>query len=62
MISLITSTDFWSSAINIVLAAHGLAILIVNSTDTPKDNEVVATLYRYVEWLAGIINPNKAKQ
>lgn len=41
--------------VEILLAIHGVAILIVNLTPTPKDNEVVAKYYRVVEVLAGII-------
>ncbi len=41
--------------VEILLAVHGVAILIVNLTPTPKDNEVVAKYYRIIEVLAGII-------
>jgi hypothetical protein len=41
--------------VEILLAIHGVAILIVNLTPTPKDNEVVAKYYRVIEVLAGII-------
>lgn len=39
-----------------LLAAHGLAVIIVNLTPTPKDNEWVAKLYKPIEWLAGILS------
>ncbi len=41
--------------IEILLAIHALALLIVNLTPTPKDNEVVTKYYRVIEVLAGII-------
>lgn len=41
--------------VEILIAVHGVAILIVNLTPTPKDNEAVAKYYRVVEVLAGII-------
>lgn len=41
--------------VEILLAVHGVAVLIVNLTPTPKDNEVVAKYYRVIEVLAGII-------
>jgi hypothetical protein len=41
--------------VEILRAVHGVAILIVNLTPTPKDNEVVAKYYRVIEVLAGII-------
>jgi len=46
---------------SVVLAAHALAVAIVNLTPTPKDNELVASIYTKIEWLAGIIT-TKAKQ
>lgn len=44
-----------------LFAIHGAAVAITNLTPTPKDNEVVAKSYRWIEILAGIIT-KKAKQ
>ena len=41
--------------VEILLAVHALALLIVNLTPTQKDNEAVAKYYRVVEILAGIV-------
>lgn len=48
----------------VVLAAHGLAVAIVNVTPTPKDDEALDSVtrigvkaYRAIEILAGIITP-----
>lgn len=48
----------------VVIAVHAVAMLIVNLTPTPKDNEavgaagaVIPKLYRAVEMLAGIVFP-----
>lgn len=48
----------------VVIAAHAVAMLIVNLTPTPKDNEavgaagaVIPKLYRALEMLAGIVLP-----
>ncbi len=48
----------------VVIAVHTVAMLIVNLTPTPKDNEavgavgaVIPKLYRAVEMLAGIVFP-----
>jgi len=48
----------------LVIALHGVALVIVNLTPTPKDDEaldaaqrVVVKLYRAVEILAGIVGP-----
>jgi len=37
-----------------LLAAHGLAVAIVNLTPTPADDAIVGKLYKPIEWLAGI--------
>jgi len=41
--------------VEILLAIHALALLIVNLTPTQKDDQVVAKYYRVVEILAGIV-------
>jgi len=38
----------------IVVASHGLALAIVNITPTPKDNKILAKVYRIIEMVAGI--------
>ncbi len=54
--------------VTLAIAIHGLALVIVNLTPTPKDNEaldgatrVVVKLYRALEILAGLVS-KKAKQ
>lgn len=44
----------------VLAAAHALAVAITNLTPTPKDDGIVATVYRWVEILAGIVS-RKAK-
>lgn len=39
------------------IAAHAIATVLVNLTPTPKDDELLARLYRALEILAGIITP-----
>lgn len=46
----------WEAMLNILVALHGVALAIVNLTPTPKDDEVVASWYRGIELLAGVIN------
>ena len=48
----------------LAVAIHGVALVIVNMTPTPKDNEaldnysrLVVKAYRAIEMLAGIISP-----
>lgn len=58
----------FSDYVTLAIAIHGLALVIVNITPTPKDNEyldgatkVLVKAYRAVEILAGIVS-RKAKQ
>ena len=48
----------------LAVAIHGLALVIVNLTPTPKDNEflgkysrIAVKLYRAIEILAGVVSP-----
>lgn len=50
--------------LTIIIAAHGLALAIVNLTPTPKDDEALDSIsrmgvrvYRAIELLAGVITP-----
>lgn len=47
-------TENWEEILAVLAALHGLAIAIVNLTPTPKDDEILAKIYRVVEILAGI--------
>jgi hypothetical protein len=56
--------DQFAQYVALVVALHGVALVIVNLTPTPKDDEaldaaqrVVVKLYRAVEILAGIVGP-----
>jgi hypothetical protein len=56
--------DRFAQYVALAIALHGLALVIVNLTPTPKDDEaldtaqrVVVKLYRVVEILAGIVGP-----
>lgn len=53
-----------SDYVALVVALHGVALVIVNMTPTPKDNEaldnyrrIAVKLYRAIEIIAGIISP-----
>lgn len=52
---------YLDTALTLLMAGHALAIAIVNLTPTPKDDEIVAKAYKYIEFLAGIVT-KKAKQ
>jgi hypothetical protein len=54
-------TANWDGIMAAILAAHGLALAVVNLTPTPKDNEALSKVYRVVEWLGGIFT-SKVKQ
>lgn len=50
--------------IALAVAIHGVAVVVVNLTPTPKDNEALdaysrlaVKLYRAIEILAGIVSP-----
>lgn len=49
----VTLTDL----IEVILALHGAAVLIVNLTDTPKDDDLVSRFYRAIELFAGLVTP-----
>lgn len=53
---------FLDEGLEIILALHAVALVIVNMTDTPTDNKLLATVYRYVEIVAGIVRSSKVKQ
>lgn len=53
-----------SEYVALAVAVHGVAVVIVNLTPTPKDNEalddytrMVVKAYRAIEILAGIVTP-----
>jgi hypothetical protein len=56
--------DRFAQYVAMVVALHGVALVIVNLTPTPKDDEalgnarrLVVKVYRAVEILAGIVGP-----
>lgn len=51
-------------AVALLVAIHGVAVVVVNLTPTPKDDEALDTItrmgvkaYRAIEILAGIVTP-----
>jgi hypothetical protein len=58
------SMDRIADYVALAVAVHGVALVIVNLTPTPKDNEALSNisrlavkLYRALEILAGIVTP-----
>jgi len=51
----------WEALVGILVAIHGVALMIVNLTPTPKDNETLAKVYPFIEFLAGLVS-EKTKQ
>lgn len=56
--------DRFADYVTLAVAIHGVAVVVVNLTPTPKDNQALDTysrlvvrVYRAVEILAGIISP-----
>ena len=59
---LLQRVPYLDTALQVLLASHALALVIVNLTDTPKDNEWVAKIYRWIEVIAGVVKASKVKQ
>ena len=56
--------DRLTEYVTLAIAIHGVAVVIVNLTPTPKDNEaldsytkLLVKVYRAIEILAGVISP-----
>ena len=56
--------DWIADYVALAVAIHGLALVIVNLTPTPKDNaalsnaaRVAVRVYRVIEILAGVVSP-----
>lgn len=56
--------DRLTDLVTLAVAIHGVALVIVNMTPTPKDNKalneytrLLVKLYRVIEVVAGIISP-----
>jgi hypothetical protein len=56
--------DRLTDLVALAVAIHGVALVIVNMTPTPKDNKalneytrLLVKLYRVIEVVAGIISP-----
>lgn len=45
----------WVDIVALGAAVHALALVVVNITPTPKDNEVYSKFYKVIEVLAGIV-------
>lgn len=50
-----------STVLTGTLAAHALALFVVNLTPTPRDDQVVRKVYTVIEWVAGIVS-KKSKE
>ena len=37
-----------------ILSLHAIAVVIVNTTKTPTDNEWLAKVYRWIEFFGGV--------
>ena len=53
-----------SDYVALAIAIHGVALVVVNMTPTPKDNKalneytrLLVKLYRVIEVMAGIVSP-----
>jgi len=57
VIGLFTKYPVLSVVLSCCIAAHALAVFVVNLTPTPKDDAYLAKFYKWVEWVAGIVSP-----
>lgn len=51
----------WDTILSLIVALHAVALIVVNMTPTPKDNEWLEKIYKWVELVAGVVS-KKAKQ
>jgi len=47
-------------AFDFLFALHLLALVVVNATPTPRDDEFLGKAYKVLEWAAGLVS-RKAK-
>lgn len=52
---LVYLTANWSQILTAITAVHAAALVIVNLTKTPKDDEVLTRVYHIIEILAGVV-------
>lgn len=44
------------TVVEVLLSAHATALMIVNLTPTPKDDDALARVYRLIEIFAGLLS------
>lgn len=49
----------WGVLVGLLLSLHAAATFVVGITDTPKDDAIVAKVYKFVEMLAGVTEKTK---
>jgi hypothetical protein len=54
-------SENWAEIAGVLAALHVLALAIVNTTESKKDDELYNKLYKIVEVLAGIITKTAKK-
>jgi hypothetical protein len=52
---------YFQTFLTVAASLHGTALVICNLTNSPKDDEAVARVYKLIEIFAGIVTP-RAKQ
>jgi hypothetical protein len=48
-------TNNWADILALGASLHGIALIIVNLTPTPRDDAAYAKVYKFIEVLAGIV-------
>jgi hypothetical protein len=54
------ANEYKDVAFDLLFALHAVALVVVNVTKTPADNEFLGKAYKALEWAAGIVS-RKAK-
>lgn len=61
IVSFVQKYPVVSTVVAGLLAAHALAVFVVNLTPTPADDRIVGKVYKFIEYIAGVIS-GKAKE
>ncbi len=48
-------SENWADIVTVLAAFHVFAAVVVNVTPTPKDDELVSKVYRWIEIFGGIV-------
>lgn len=44
-----------ATVLSVLIAAHAIAVVIVNLTPTPRDDAILGKVYKVIEWIGGLV-------